>query len=102
LFWEKASGLFDVECYVVTVSPVIDKMAMTSTILTDNICNMATNVSSDIITTKSTTLVVSISAGVNYSVLVRTVSKCGQLSNPAKLQEDNEFVSIGKHCIMGL
>ena len=78
-----------------TVSPVAHNL--TSTISPD-ICNMA----SDIMTTKSMSFIYRILPGVNYSVLVRTVSKCGQLSSPAMLQEEDGFVSIGKRCVLSL
>ena len=87
--------MFDVECYVVTVSPFTHNM--TSTVSPD-ICNFTYTESADadILTTKSTSLLFPISVGVNYSVLVRTVTRCGELSSPAMLQEDVGFVRIGK------
>jgi len=92
LYWDEPSGMFDVECYVVTVSPYTHNMT------SPDICKFTPTESSDtgILTTKSTSLLFPISVGVNYSVLVRTVTRCGQLSSPTMLQEDVGFVRIGK------
>ena len=89
--------MFDIECYVVTVS----KTSMKPN-LTQNICENIPAVSPDIDvkTTKSTTLRYPILIDIDYSVLVWTVSKCGQLSSPAMVQEDVGFVRVGKQCVL--
>jgi len=101
VFWDEpeASGVFDIECYVVTVSNSTNTSMMPT--IPSDICNITSTVSSDIdiMTTNSTTLTFPISPGINYSVLVWTVSKCGQLSDPAMVPTDEEFLSIGKWCI---
>jgi len=89
--------MFDIGCYVVTVSNTSMKPN-----LPQNICKTTSAVSPniDVKTTKSKTLLFSISVGVNYSVLVWSVSKCGQLSSPAMVQEVDGFVYIGKQCVL--
>lgn len=100
LFWEEpeASGMFDVECYVVTASNNTNTSIMPT--VPSDICTSTLSSDIDIMTTSSTTLTFPISPGINYSVLVWTVSKCGQLSDPAMVPTSEEFLSIGKQCVL--
>lgn len=93
LFWEEASGMFEIECYVVTVFQSDD----TPPPISPNMCNMASS-NICIKATNSTTLdfPACILPGRRYSVRVWTVSRCGVLSSsPAMLQN----VHVGKRCI---
>lgn len=100
LFWNEPRGNFDVHCYVVITSQDNIPCSMLPKNISCNI-NMEME-SSDIAfyTTSSTWFnFSSISPNINYSVCVITVSKCGSLSEPTVLQEEN-FVSIGEFFCM--
>lgn len=75
LSWAVADGQFDVLHYLVNVSSdermIIQNVTRTST-------------------------TVSVLAGVEYLVLVSTVSKCQQISSPAVVEDG--IVSVGKYC----
>ena len=89
LFWEAASGKFDVECYVVTAL----RTDAAPPPVSPDMCNMRSS-SICMKATVSTNLdfPACISPGVNYTVRVWTVSRCGEVSSPAVVLD----VHVGK------